>query len=142
MTHHPHPIWAALTVLAALAATPALAAGPADTGHANAKQRYQRESAACMRIKSPDDRANCLSEASTRLAATQPTPPSEVADALRRNALKRCEPLPPDLRADCQARMQGAGTVTGSVESGGIYRELVTRVTEPAPAAEPATTTN
>lgn len=43
-----------------------------------------------------------------------------------RNALKRCEPLSGDDRQDCVARTQGKGTTTGSVQGGGIYRELVT----------------
>src|SRR5690606_39685323 len=37
----------------------------------------------------------------------------------------------------CRMRIEGAGTVRGSVEGGGLYREL--RIREPAPqAAQPA----
>ena len=115
---------AALILMVALASSAALAATKGAT--LDAKQRYLRESAACAAVRAPDDRAKCLSEASTRFASTQPTPAQEQADVLMSNALKRCEPLPVPERADCVARVHGQGTTSGSVESGGIYRELVT----------------
>ncbi len=108
-----------------LAATPALAALKSSQG--SAAQRYQREQAQCMKVRNEDDRANCLSESSTRYAQTQPSRPEEAADILARNALKRCEPLPEGERSDCIARIQGKGSTSGSVAAGGIYRELVTR---------------
>ena len=58
---------------------------------------------------------------------------------LAENALKRCTPLPEELRRDCEARMRGAGTVSGSVEAGGIYRELVTRYVDTDAARDSAT---
>ena len=126
-----------IAALAALAALPALAAGP--TGAAvDPKARYAKESAACSRIAEHGARANCLSEASTRLAATQPTPPGEDAAVLRQNAIKRCEALPEPERKECLLRMDGQGTVSGSVEGGGVLRELVTReVGVPAAASAP-----
>jgi hypothetical protein len=127
---------ALVIVLIALGSYAVLAESQAGTP--DAKRRYQRESAACAAIRVPDDRANCLSEASTRFAATQPAVAAEQADVLASNALKRCEPLPADERLDCVARMKGQGSATGSVAGGGIYRELVTREAA-APAAAPAT---
>ena len=38
--------------------------------------------------------------------------------------MDRCVPLPPADQEDCVRRMQGEGTIIGSVEEGGIYREL------------------
>ena len=143
-----HPSHALLVLTAALVCLPA---GAAEQNLArDAKLRYQRESAACARIAEHDARANCLSEASTRYHSTLPTPPEEAPQVLRQNAFKRCEPLPDELRRDCVARMQGQGTVSGSVSGGGIYRELVTRevlapagggpseVTAPPPPPPPA----
>lgn len=49
---------------------------------------------------------------------------------LERNRFTRCEALPADDRDYCILRMKGEGTVSGSVEGGGILREL--RVTVPA----------
>jgi len=47
-----------------------------------------------------------------------------------RNKFARCEYLKGDDREYCIRRMNGEGTVTGSVEGGGLYREL--RVYVPA----------
>ena len=135
----PRPARGFVMLLALIAASSALAAGKGDSP--DPKLRYQRERTTCSGIRDVDTRANCLSEASTRAAVNKPTPPEEQADVLMRNALKRCEPLPPALRSDCIARMQGQGTTSGSVAGGGIYRELVTRevgVADVVPA-EPAT---
>ncbi|MEO8143736.1 MAG: hypothetical protein ABI654_05930 [Betaproteobacteria bacterium] len=54
----------------------------------------------------------------------------ESPDQLERNKFSRCEVLPADDRDYCILRMKGEGTVSGSVEGGGILREL--RVTVPA----------
>jgi hypothetical protein len=86
----------------------------------------------CSRIRDQGDRDECLSEASTLYAGTQPSNPDENPGQLMRNALKRCEPLREPDRQDCVLRTQGQGTTTGSVAAGGIYRELVTiEVVEP-----------
>jgi hypothetical protein len=137
ITRHPATRCAALALAALLATSAAQAAGQASS--ASPEQRFQREAAACMRVKPADARSNCLSEAHTRLAQTRPTPPSEAPSVLAENALKRCTPLPEELRRDCEARMRGAGTVSGSVEAGGIYRELVTRYVDTDAARDSAT---
>jgi hypothetical protein len=135
----PRPALGLVMLLALLASSSVLAASKARP--LDPKARYQRESAACSVIRDFDTRANCLSEASTRYAVTKPSPPEEQADVLVRNALKRCEPLPPAQRSDCLARMQGQGTTSGSVAGGGIYRELVTREVGVAETVQPEPTT-
>jgi hypothetical protein len=45
-----------------------------------------------------------------------------------KNRLMRCNYLPAGDRQDCERRMRGEGTTSGSVEGGGIYRELRTVV--------------
>lgn len=98
--------------------------------------RLQHDRVVCARIRDQGERDECLSEASTLYAGTQPSNPNENPEQLMRNALKRCEPLREPDRQDCVLRMQGQGTTTGSVAAGGIYRELVT--IEPAePAVKP-----
>jgi hypothetical protein len=135
--HHRTAPLPGLCLLAALLGTsPAFAAGPA-----SAKAQLQRDRLACSRVHAEDAHQNCLSEASTAFASTQPTAADEDAASLARNALRRCARLPEPDRRDCQARMQGLGTTSGSVAEGGIYRELVTREVEapsPAPDAAPA----
>lgn len=126
------PKIAALALGALFAAVGVQAAEQPGAAHA----RYQRDAAACMRI-APESRGDCLGAAHDRLAQRRPTQPGEAPSVLAENALKRCAPLPDDLRTDCEARMHGAGTVSGSVEGGGLYRELVTVTTGAEPDPEP-----
>jgi hypothetical protein len=120
-----------------LASPAALAVAATPTPAASPQVRYQQESGRCSALTDHDQRANCLSRASTRLARSQPTPSGESAEALMRNALKRCDPLPEPTRGECQARIQGQGTVSGSVASGGMLRELVTIEMPPTAAGQP-----
>ena len=117
-----------------LAQSAAVAADNAAT--ASAKARLQQDRVVCSRIRDQGERDECLSEASTRFAGTQPSHPDENPAQLTRNALKRCEPLREPDRQDCVLRTQGQGTTTGSVAGGGIYRELVT-VEVGEPVAKP-----
>ena len=138
--HHAlRPHWALPLLLAALASSTVFAATRTD--NLDPRVRFQRESAACAAVRSTDDRANCLSEASTRFAGTQPANADESPAILQRNALRRCESLAGADRQDCVARVQGQGTTSGSVESGGIYRELVTIIVGEPAAVEPAPAT-
>ena len=135
-THLTRPLWALLVLSAAMGASPALAAGQA--GPTDSEARYQRDAAACRTAGHANDKANCLSEASTARASREPASGDLDAGRFARNALKRCEPLPEPDRSDCVARIQqGKGTTQGSVAGGGIYRELVTRETA-LPIAPPA----
>ena len=123
----------ALLALAAAAAS-AVAIGAGEPATAQARAVFERELAVCHGKPSNEDRANCLREANAAYAEARrgrstATDPAQLAA----NALKRCDALPEADRKDCVARMQGQGTIRGSVAEGGIYRELVTRV--PGPAA-------
>lgn len=126
---HALRIGSLLWLTAAVLPLPATAATPATAG------AYQRDIARCMKIAIHGERANCLSEASTRHAATLPAIPDADPGRFARNALERCKPLSEPDRSDCVARIQGQGTTSGSVAGGGIYRELVTR--EPASPPTP-----
>ena len=112
-------------VLASLAAPYAAAAGKADVSAA--KERYQEERARCMQSATEDQKA-CLREAGAALQASRRGQLSEDDSDFEKNKLARCGYLRDADRADCERRMHGEGTVSGSVESGGIYRELRTIV--------------
>ena len=90
--------------------------------------QYQRERAACLSGESHQERSICLREAgAARHEALRGG--LETATGLHeQNRLARCDPLPVDLREDCQRRMRGEGTVSGSAEQGGVLRELRTTV--------------
>jgi hypothetical protein len=105
----------------------------------DAQARYQQERAACMSGHSHQDQATCLKEAGAARAEA------------RRGSLDTAKPVSPAARCDvltgeqhiaCIARMNGAGVTSGSVEGGGIYRELTYTVPPAgeANAPPPATT--
>jgi hypothetical protein len=85
----------------------------------------------CMDGKTNQDRATCLREAG---AAKQESQRGNLRDSgdYGSNASKRCDTLPADQKADCERRSMGEGSVSGSVGSGGVVRELVT----PVPASK------
>jgi hypothetical protein len=119
---------AGAVLVAAFAAAPVIGADPAPSSAAAA--RYERERAACLSGQSAQDRETCLREAGAALQAARQgraeDPPSEV----ERNRLLRCEVHPTAAdREECVRRMT-QGTVRGSIEGGGVVRELITR--EPA----------
>ncbi len=133
------PLWAALALSAAMGASPALAADK--NAPADAQARYLRDTAACRTAPAKTDQTACLREAGAARGNKEHAGVEPDSGRFARNALKRCEPLPPSERRDCVARMQGEGTTSGSVAGGGILRELVTREVAPPvtrPVAEPA----
>lgn len=84
----------------------------------------------CMDGRTNQDRATCLREAGAARQESQRGNLRDNAD-YSSNASKRCAALPADQKADCERRSMGEGSVSGSVGSGGVVRELVTPV--PAP---------
>lgn len=127
---------AAAAMVTMLGITPAFAADAPPAGDAGA--RYHRERAACTDGSSQQDRATCLKEAGAVLDEARRGRLAAGNTATDANATARCQALPAKDRSDCVARINGAGTTSGSVKDGGIYRELVTR-TPAAPATVPAT---
>jgi hypothetical protein len=85
----------------------------------------------CIDGKTNQDQATCLREAG---AAKQESQRGNLRDSgdYGSNASKRCDTLPADQKADCERRSMGEGSVSGSVGSGGVVRELVT----PVPASK------
>lgn len=106
-------------------ATAVAAAGRDDL---SAARIYQRDRAACISGETSQDRATCLREAGAALEEARRGRLDDGHAAYERNRLLRCETQPPEDRAYCVRRMNGEGTTSGSVESGGIYRELVDEV--------------
>ncbi len=112
---------ALLTIASLLACA---AASAADRG---AQAVYQRDRAACLRGDTSQDRATCLREAGAALQEAR-RGRLEDGDAFERNRLARCEHQPLADRDACIRRMSGEGSVSGSVDGGGIIRELVVPV--------------
>jgi len=113
---------AAAATLLAGAAT-ALAA----PDRAAVEERYRQESAACERLEPGQDRTACLREAAAARTQAMRGALEDGATDYRANSLARCRMLQGEDRRDCLSRMSGAGSVSGSVEGGGVLREYTTR---------------
>lgn len=126
-------------LLTGLPAQAATSSAQPSTASQTARAKYARDTAHCRTLPVQSTaRANCLSEASTAFAQTQPDKPEEAPSLLQQNALRRCDALPSPDKQDCVTRLR-IGTTSGSVASGGILRELVTREVIVDPAALPPT---
>jgi hypothetical protein len=134
MTIHSSRLTASLR-MALAAAGLVLATGAALAAEGNRQagdgSTIAQERQNCMNGNTSQDRDTCLREAG---AAKQESRQGKLGDSgdYRSNASKRCETLPADQKADCERRSMGEGSVSGSVDSGGVVRELVT----PVPAAK------
>jgi hypothetical protein len=128
--------WVQTLMLAAVASAALLVVAPAEAAPASnataaATLRYQQDRATCISGKASEDRATCLKEVEAAFAEAKHgglkvEGDSGRPDAWEANAKKRCVDLPAEESKACMARMQGAGSSSGSVEGGGILRELVT----------------
>jgi hypothetical protein len=100
----------------------------ADGKLSQAQERYQQDRAACISGQSNQDRATCLREAGAALEQSKRGRAGDDQSSYEQNRTARCDRLAGGDREDCLRRMRGEGTVSGSVEGGGIYRELRTTV--------------
>ena len=123
----------ALAIVAFVAAGSASAAGPAASDAA--KTQYDAERARCMAGTTGQDQASCLKSAGAAYDAIRQNRLTDANGNYRANALERCKSLPAPDRADCEARIDGDGSTSGSVKGGGILRETVTTVPPSAPAS-------
>ncbi len=117
---------------AVLCFVPAFAAQPAPSDSlAAAKASYASERAACLKGESSEDRATCLKEAGAALADARRAgakSSDEDAQALAANAVRRCQAVAAADRNACEQMALGHGTVSGSVEGGGVLKEYRTVV--------------
>lgn len=91
--------------------------------------QYQKERAFCLSGKSHQDQTTCLKEAGAALAEARRGTLGNGEGQFEQNQRVRCDAHgDADDRSDCLRRMNGEGTISGSVESGGFYRELRTTV--------------
>ncbi|MEO5732183.1 MAG: hypothetical protein ABIN96_00320 [Rubrivivax sp.] len=124
-----------LLVSAALAACIPLTAHAAGAD-ATAQQRYKTETAACATKTNAEDRKTCMKEAGAAKEEAARNGLAKPDATYGANARARCDALPGDQKTACLARMSGAGTTSGSVEGGGVLRELTVRTPASAPATQ------
>ena len=110
----------------------------AATGSASAdiQSRYEQDRAKCLSGTSNQDRSTCLKEAGAARAAARQGQLDDAGAAKQVNAKQRCQALTGDDAKDCLSRASGNGTVSGSVQAGGVLRETVT--TQILPSEPPA----
>lgn len=127
----------AAAVLLSVGMGSAMAAAPRESA-SEIQVQYEHERAVCLSGRSNQDQATCLREAAAARGEARRGLLEDPASAdYRRNALERCHVFSGEEATECRARISGAGTVRGSVGSGGILRELVTIVPAPAPSDRP-----
>ena len=131
-----------LRVAAALLSLSASAMAATSAASSEIEARYAQDRAKCLSGMSNQDRATCLKEAGAARAAARQGQLDDAGASKQRNAKMRCDALTGDDAKDCRSRMDGNGTVSGSVEAGGVLRETVTTqitpVVPPASAPTPA----
>jgi uncharacterized protein YlxW (UPF0749 family) len=92
--------------------------------------RYQQDLAECEAQQATQDLAACRLEARNALTEAKRNLLSDTtANLFEKNQLRRCRVFKGDEREACEARVRGEGSSTGSVQSGGILREVVRPVT-------------
>lgn len=111
-------------VLVALALGAALPA--AAQNRSERQSRFEADRQVCLSGKSSQDFDACMKEARAALQERPGSTPKVSPEQLQRNSALRCEALAGEDRVACLARMQGKGTVSGSVAGGGLLRELTT----------------
>lgn len=129
------PLRAGLAAAALAFALPAWAAGGADK--ASIEANYQAARTTCQGISVKEDRTNCLRDAgAARAQALRQGTSSTSREQLDRNATQRCQAhKTAEDQATCERMARGDGNTSGSVESGGVIRELTTQI--PAPPMPP-----
>jgi len=116
-----------LSSLFALAATSAQVGLAADAG-IDSSGNYEQERAWCMDHTQGDERVACLKDSSAARAQKRSGTLDNNGANFDANAMQRCEALAGDDRAACKARVMGYGSASGSVQGGGIIRQVETVV--------------
>ena len=114
-------------VLFTVLSVSALAATPAS----EIDQKYKDDRALCLSGRTAQDRPTCLREAGAARDEARRGQLNDRGADYRKNAKDRCDVLTGDEQRDCVARAKGKGSVSGSVEGGGLMRETVTREVKP-----------
>ena len=118
---------AALCLAAGFSFDAAAAAKGKAAAAGESRTEFQAERAQCDR-RSTEDLVACRREAGAALQASRHGELDDHGANFEQNRLARCSYLKGGDQQDCERRMRGEGTASGSVEAGGIYRELHTTV--------------
>jgi hypothetical protein len=124
----------ALVLCGTFAAVPVWAAPTTDPAElAQLAARNRQERADCLSVQEAGARADCVRDANVAYGHQKRNRATDIDPPFAKNVTRRCDALSGDENRDCLARMDGQGKTSGSVEDGGIYRELVVFETMAAP---------
>lgn len=90
--------------------------------------RYEQERAWCMANTQGDGRVACLKDSGAAQAEKRGGTLDNSGANFDANAMQRCEALAGEDRATCKLRVMGYGSASGSVQGGGIIRQVETVV--------------
>ncbi len=115
--------------LAALLLALAASAGAHAATSAQTLAQYQLERAACLNGQSHQDRSTCMREVGAAWAEARRGGLGTTGSTdYQANATARCNAQPSEDRDACKMRALGQGKVQGSVNGGGLIREVETLV--------------
>lgn len=92
---------------------------------------YQQERAWCLANTSGPEQATCLQSAAAALAEKRRGTLDNNGANFDANAMQRCNVLTGEDKAACQARVAGMGSASGSVQGGGVIKQVETVVLPP-----------
>ena len=95
---------------------------------------YQQERAWCMANTSGEEQATCLKNSGAAQAEKRRGTLDNNGGNFDANAMQRCNVLTGEDRAACQARVAGLGSASGSVQGGGVMKQVETVVLPPGNA--------
>lgn len=119
-----------LCALFAVVAATAQVSAVGSTGIDNSGN-YQQERAWCMANTSGEEQATCLKNSGAAQAEKRRGTLDNNGANFDANAMQRCHVLTGEDRAACQARVVGLGSASGSVQGGGVLKQVETVVIPP-----------
>ena len=117
------------TLFAVVAATAQVSA-TGDTG-IDSSGNYLQERAWCMANTTGEEQATCLKNSAAAQAEKRRGTLDNNGANFDANAMQRCTVLTGEDRAACQARVAGLGSASGSVQGGGVIKQVETVVLPP-----------
>ena len=120
---------ALFAVVAATAQVSAIGT-PGNTG-IDSSGNYQQERAWCMANTAGEAQATCLKNSSAAQAQKRQGTLDNNGSNFKANAMQRCTVLTGEDRAACEARVAGLGEASGSVQGGGVIKQIETVVLPP-----------
>lgn len=126
--------WSAFGAL--VLSTSVMAAGATDSKSIEAQ--YKRDVANCNSGKTNQAKKVCLQEAGAARVEARRNNLTSSSNGYEQNAMQRCQRLPASDRAACEAQMAGQGQTYGSVQGGGVLREMTVQVPAGTPGSVPA----